>query len=196
MKNLEQVDIKVFNVVPENLATQADQLLRENGSNNRIKDETSPSEWSRERFVNKKDRFKYIIALINAKVVGIIILWKRTIQYHEKPIVVGGLGGVGVQKKHRGKGIATNMLTLARETLNRSDCDIAFLGTNIDDSQLLKIFARIGFVPLKKTFSYIGRSGKLYKDPTSGMIAPIHSQELYNKILKDTEPFHIGIGTW
>jgi ribosomal protein S18 acetylase RimI-like enzyme len=170
--------------------------LEENGSNNRIKDETASNEWSKERFVNKNDRFKYIVAIIDNKVVGIIILWKRAIQYHEKPIVVGGLGAVGVQKEYRGRGIATNMLTLARETINLSDCDVIFLGTDIHDPQMLKIYGRIGFVPLNKAFAYTGRSGKRYEDAESGMIAPIHSQELFNEILEDTEPFDIGIGTW
>jgi ribosomal protein S18 acetylase RimI-like enzyme len=196
MQNSEQVGIKVFDVIPDNLVTQVDQLLEENESNNRVMNEESLSAWSKERFDNRKDRFKYIVAITNQMVVGIIILWKRTVQYHGKPIVVGGLGGVGVQKEYRGRGIATSMLTTAKETLDLSDCDVAFLGTDIHDPQMLKIYGRIGFVPLNKAFSYEGKSGEHYEDATSGMIAPIHSHELYNEILKDTEPFNIGIGTW
>jgi ribosomal protein S18 acetylase RimI-like enzyme len=196
MQNSEQIDIRVFDVISDDLISQVDQLLEQNGSNNRIKNEETLSAWSKERFDNRKDRFKYIVAITNQLVVGIIILWKRTIQYHGKPIVIGGMGGVGVQKEYRGKGIATNMLTLARETLDLSDCDVAFLGTDIHDPQMLKIYGRIGFVPLNKAFTYTGKSGERHEDPTAGMIAPIHSQELYNEILKDTEAFHIGTGTW
>jgi len=196
MQKSEAVEIKVFDMVPDILIAQVDQLLEKNGSNNRIKNEVSLSAWSKERFINKNDRFKYIVALIYNKVVGIIILWKRTIQYYGKPIIVGGLGGVGVQKEYRGRGIATSMLTHAKQTLDFSDSDVAFLGTDINDPQMLKIYGRIGFVPLKKAFTYIGKSGKHYKDPTAGMIAPIHSQKLYKEILKGVEPFHIGIGTW
>jgi len=196
MQNSDHIEIKVFDGIPDNLVNQVDRRLEENGSNNRIKTETSSNEWSKERFVNKKDRFKYIIALSRNKVIGIIIVWKRSVQYRSKPIVVGGLGAVGVQKDFRGKGIATKMLTLVRETLDHSDCDIAFLGTDVEDLQMLKIYGRIGFVPLHKAFIYTGRSGKLYEDVDSGMIAPIHSQELFKEILKDAEPFNIGIGTW
>jgi ribosomal protein S18 acetylase RimI-like enzyme len=195
VQNPQKVDIKVFDVIPDNLVNQVDQLLEENESNNRIENEESLDEWSKERFDNKKDRFKYIVAITNQRVVGIIILWKRTIQYHGKPIVIGGLGGVGVQKEHRGKGIVTNMLTLARETLDLSECDVAFLGTDIRDPQMLKIYGRIGFVPLNKAFTYIGKSGERYEDTTAGMIAPIHSQELFSEILKDKAPLNIGIGT-
>jgi hypothetical protein len=59
-----------------------------------------------------------------------------------------------------------------------------------------KIYGRIGFVPLNKAFTYTGKSGQHYEDKTAGMIAPIHSDELYHQILKDPEPFYIGIGTW
>jgi ribosomal protein S18 acetylase RimI-like enzyme len=196
MPNSDQVDIKVFDIIPDEFVDQVDQLLEGNGSNNRIKNETSLSADSKERFVNKTDIFKYIVALIDNKVVGIIILWKRTIQYHGKPMIVGGLGGVGVQKEYRGKGIATNMLAHARKTLDLSECEVAFLGTDIHDPQMLKIYGRIGFVPLNKAFTYLGKSGKRYEDTTAGMIAPIHSQNKYNQILKDTEPFDIGMGTW
>jgi ribosomal protein S18 acetylase RimI-like enzyme len=192
----EQIDIQVYDIIPDSLVDQVDLLLEENGSNNRIKNEASLSAWSIERFDNKKDRFKYIVAVTSQQVVGIIILWKRRIQYHGKPIIVGGLGGVGVQNKYRGKGIATNMLSLARKTLDLSNCDVAFLGTDVSDPQMLKIYGRIGFVPLNKVFAYTGKSGELYKDPTAGMIAPIHSQELCNEIIKDKALLNIGMGTW
>ena len=196
MQNSEQIDITVFDIIPDNLVSQVDQLLEENGSNNRIKNEESLSAYSKERFDNRKDRFKYIVAITNQLVVGIIILWKRTTQYHGKPIVVGGLGGVGVKKEYRGRGIATNMLALTRETLDLSECDVAFLGTDVHDPQMLKIYGRIGFVPLNKAFTYTGKSGEHYEDAEAGMIAPIHSQKLYTEILKDKEPLNIGIGTW
>jgi ribosomal protein S18 acetylase RimI-like enzyme len=118
------------------------------------------------------------------------------IDHYGKQIVVGGLGGVGVQKEFRGRGISTQMLAKAREILDQSDCDIAFLGTDLNDPQMLKIYGRIGFVPLNKAFRYVGRSGKLYEDKESGMIAPIHSQKLFEEILKSKEPFNIGVGTW
>jgi ribosomal protein S18 acetylase RimI-like enzyme len=196
VQNPEPAVIKVFDIIPVNLVVQVDLLLEENGSNNRIRNEESLSVWSKERFVNNKDRFKYILALADNKVVGIIILWKRTVQYKGKSIVVGGLGGVGVQKEYRGKGIATKMLTLARETLDRSECEVAFLGTDTQDPQMLKIYGRVGFVPMKKAFSYTGKSGEHYEDKTAGMIAPIHSLKLFNEILGDQTPFDIGTGTW
>jgi ribosomal protein S18 acetylase RimI-like enzyme len=196
VQNAGQVDIQVVDVIPDNLVSQVDQLLEENGSNNRIGNEESLNAWSKERFNNRKDRFKYVVATIDDQIIGIIILWKRTTQFNGKQIVVGGIGGVGVQKEQRGKGIATKMLTLARETLDHSKCDVAFLGTDTSDPQMLKIYGRIGFVPLGKAFSYVGRSGKVYEDATSGMIAAIHSVEIRDEILKDKKVFDIGSGTW
>lgn len=196
MTDTRRVDIKVLDEVPENLIAQVDRLLEENDSNNRIKNEESLGAWSKERFPNQKDRYKYVVAIIDQEVVGTTIIFKRTLQYKGKPIILGGLGAVGVRKEYRGKGIGTQMLSMARKTLNDSDADIAFLGTDIQDPQMLKIYGRIGFVPLNRPFAYIGKSGKRYEDLTAGMIAPIHSQELFNQILKDTEPFYIGLGTW
>lgn len=192
----ENLSIKVFEVIPDSLIYQVDRLLAENESNNRILNEELLSMWSKERFINQKDRYKYIVAMINQTVVGIIIVFKRTLPYKGKNIILGGLGGVGVQKEYRGRGIGTKMLAAAKKTLELSDCDVAFLGTDIQDPQMLKIYGRIGFVPLNRAFSYTGKSGEVYEDRTAGMIAPIHSQDLFNQILKEPRPFFIGVGTW
>lgn len=195
MEAARKFDIKVFDCVPERLVEQVDGLLEHIGSNNRARNYQSLSDYSKEHFTNKSDRLKYVLAFDKQIAVGIIILFKRKIMFHGKNIELGGIGGVGTKKEYRGKGIATEMLDLSMKALAEANCDIACLGTNIDNPVLLKIYGRLGFVLLPQAYTYLGTSGKRYYE-NDGLIAPIHSQELFQEILKSNEPLDIGSGNW
>lgn len=191
----DRFDIHIFDSIPDHLVQDVDQLLEANESNNRIRDERHLSDYSKERFDNKKDRMKYIVTLDHQKVVGIIILLKREITFHGKRIVLGGIGGVGTKNEYRRQGIATAMLHRAKEQLEKAQCEIAFLCTDIHDPVMLKLYGSIGFVSLNRTHTYVGRSGKNYI-ADDAMIAPMHSQATCKEVLEDNRPFDIGMSTW
>lgn len=193
--NNSKFDIKVFDSIPDQFVGQVDQLLENNGSNNRIQNDHSLSDYSKEHFSNKTDRLKYVVAFDRQTVIGIIILFKRKITYDGESIELGGIGGVGTKKEYRGKGIATQMLNLAKSTLEEEACDVAYLGTDINDPILLKIYGRLGFVLLPQQYTYLGKSGKRYFE-NNGLLAPIKSNEIFHKILKSSEAFDIGNGNW
>ena len=187
--------IKVFDEIPENIVGQVDRLLESNGSNNRISEDAPRANESRERFINKKDRIKYILTFDKDQVVGIIIIFKREIKFKGEKLIVGGIGAVGTKKEYRGKGIATKMLRIAREELEKATCDIATLGTDITDPVMVKMYGKIGFVPLGRNHVYLGMSGKSYTS-NDLMIAPIKSKEKFQEVLTDKSPFNLGQGLW
>lgn len=81
---MESFSFKVFDQIPEDLIEQVDKLLEADESNNRIRKTDSLSEYSKERYFTPQDRFKYILALNKDEVIGIILLFKREIEFEGK----------------------------------------------------------------------------------------------------------------
>lgn len=148
-----------------------------------------------DKFCSHKDRFLFILATSNNKVLGQAILLKRPITYKNKLLFLGGIGGVHVLKKMRRQGIATLLLKEAVKQLHLVKCDLAYLCCDINDKNLINLYGQVGFVLLNKPHSYLGRSGKRYTDK-DGMIAPIANPEVFQQILTDNTPFDIGTGNW
>lgn len=195
MKDSKLLSFKVFDRISENLIEQVDKLLEADGSNNRIKDTSSLSDYSKEHYCSADDQFKYIVVLNKDEVVGIILFFKREVNFKGQKILLGGIGGVGTKESYRGKGIATKMLSMAHGILKDAGCDIALLDTDLKDQMLVKIYNRIGFTVLGRAFTYLGKSGKRYFWD-DGMIAPINSRQVFEEVLEDSEPFDIGRGAW
>lgn len=195
MNDLQSIDIKVFDSVPDQYVTQIDSLLEEVQSNHRISDSKSLSENSQEMYDSKKDVFKYIIALDRDIVVGLIILFKREITFKGKKLLLGGFGGVGTKTEYRNRGIGSKMVELARKMLEESRCDVAHIDVDMDNPSVLRLYGRIGFIPLRRPFTFLGKSGRKYSADNS-MLAPIHSKELFEAILNDHNPFDIYGGNW
>ncbi|HUQ84860.1 MAG TPA: GNAT family N-acetyltransferase [Candidatus Limnocylindrales bacterium] len=191
-KNFE---LKVFDSIPEKFVDQVDKLLENNESNNRINDQNTLSEYSKENFNNQKDRINYIAAFTVKEVIGIVIVFKRKIEFKDKKIILGGLGGVGTKKEYRGRGIASSMLKLAQKILRESDSDVAYLDTDIKDPVMLKMYGRLGFELLNRSHTYKGKSGKKYF-ANNGMIAPINSLDIFNEIMNEDKPFDLGGSNW
>ncbi len=192
---VENFNFEIFDQVPEELVEQVDKLLEADESNNRVRSTDSLSEYSKERYFTPQDRFKYVVALNKDEVVGIILLFKKEIDFKSKKILLGGIGGVGTKAEYRDKGIATKMLSMVGEILQEVGCDVGFLDADIEDPKLVKIYGRIGYVILGRDTIFSGKSGKKYFSP-DGMIAPVNSQELFEEVLKAKEPFNIGQGVW
>lgn len=137
--------------------------------------------------------FGYVIGYQNKEMVGVVNLLKRRIKFNKQSILVGGFGGVAVHSKFRRQGIATVLLQQSLQTLKKHKCDIAFLNTDL--KKLLKLYANIGFVPLKRKYQAIGASGKIYYGK-GGMIVPIMSKKIFNEVLRAKEVFNLHGQDW
>jgi predicted N-acetyltransferase YhbS len=154
--------------------------------------------WSKKDMVLHDEKygsepFGYVVGYEKNEMVGVINLIKRELNYRGKTILVGGIGGVTVSHKHRGKGIGTKLLEEAMEELKRQKCDIAFLSTDISKHSTL--YTRIGFVPINREHKVTGASGKEYPG-YGGMVAPILSSDVFEAVLKSTEVFDIQGQDW
>jgi predicted acetyltransferase len=125
----------------------------------------------------------HILAIENQKLIGKTTLFKRRIDYGDKSIILGGVGGVCVTKEKREKGIATTMLEEAMKELRKQKCDVAFLTTDVDNPYMVLLYAKVGFAVLRKNYTLIGKSGKRYIENDS-MIAPVKSKSKFNYIMK------------
>ncbi len=148
----------------------------------------------------QKDKFfsipiAYLLAIENNLVIGVVELYKREISYQGKKIILGGFGGVCTAKNKRRRGVATALLKKGIQELKFRGCDIAYLCTDVDDPVMIKLYSQVGFVPLKKPYTYLGKSGKRYTEEY-GLIAPVKSKDKYNLVMDGKEIFDIGIGNW
>lgn len=148
-----------------------------------------------DRFCSQKDRIKFIIAFENKTVIGISIALKRIINFKNKKIILGGIGGVCVRPDKRRRGIATSLVKETVKELKEANCDIAYLCTNLKDEGMIKLYSQFGFVTLDRSHVYLGKSGKKYED-NDAMIAPINSVEIFQEVKEDLKPFNIGTGNW
>jgi len=135
----------------------------------------------------------WLLVIEKDQFIGTFALHQRKIQFHNKAVVLGGIGGVCVRKDQRRQGTATQMLKEAVKTLKEWECDVAYLCANIKESGAL--YSKAGFVPLDRSYTYHGRSGKLYEG-INGMIAPINSPGIFEEILRSEEKLHLGPGNW
>lgn len=146
-----------------------------------------------DKYCSKKDRIGFSYCKKNGQIVGVLIILKRKILYQGEEITLGGVGGACTDKKFRRRGISTNLLKIAVEKLKTEKCDIVYLCT--DTKKLSKLYEPFKFKKLEKRYTYLGKSGKRYYE-WGGMIAPINSQSLFQRILKDKKCFDIGTGNW
>ncbi len=64
-----------------------------------------------------------------------------------------------------------------------------------NEPAILRLYGRVGFLPLGKPYTYLGKSGKRYTE-NDGMVAQVKSKDIFDFITKDEEPFDIGNGNW
>ncbi len=148
-----------------------------------------------DRFCSKRDRIKYILAFESNFLIGMAIALNRKINFQNKTIYLGGIGSVCVHPHKRRKGVATALLKETVTELKNSGCDIAYLCTNVKDKGKIKLYNHFGFVPLGRSHTYLGQSGRKFED-NDAMIAPINTTSIFQEVLKDKEPFSIGVGNW
>ena len=138
---------------------------------------------------------KYILTFDEESLVGIQMIFLRKIIFENKDILIGGLGGLCVDTRYRGRGIATELLGEAMEVLKELDCDIGMLFTNIKNPRYIKLYGKFGFAVLERRYSFIDKMGEIRTDH-SAMIAPVHSKEKFDLILNSEKMLHLGEGEW
>ncbi len=138
--------------------------------------------------------FGMLIALVEDRIVGLAGLFKRTVNFDRKRIILGGIGGICVHQDMRKKGIASKLVHKGLEILKDKKCDVACLNTDLLKT-VYKFYAKMGFNLMKRKISFEDVHGNIRYD-TGTMFMPICSKQLYNHIMKSKETFHYGKGYW
>ena len=155
-------------------------------------------DWTNEDMKDQDDRYgslplAYVIAYEKKEIIGVINLLKRKINFKNKTIWLGGVGGVCTHADWRRHGIASKLLEKGMMVLKDQGCDIALLCTDV--AKLALLYSRVGFSPLGRDYRATGLSGKIYLD-SGGMIAPVNSPEIFQEVLQDKEIFDIQGQDW
>lgn len=184
------MEAKFFPELTDDLARNVDQFIADNFY---AEGEKTPEllEEEEEKFYSQPKA--WLLAFEKDRIIGTTALHHRKIQFHNKAIVLGGIGRVCVRKDQRRQGTAAQMLKEAVKTLKEWGCDVAYLCANIKESGAL--YSQAGFLPLNRPYTYYGQSGKLYEG-INGMIAPINSPGIFEEILRSEEKLHLGPGNW
>jgi predicted acetyltransferase len=184
------MEIKVFSKLTEELA---EKLKIFGWENFYTQDQRTPEHLAQEQEKFFSRPKAWILVFEDEKIIGRVLLHKRIIKFKKRDIDLGGVGGVCTRQDKRNQGIATTMLQHALKILKRWDCDIAYLCAEIEKTGSL--YSRVGFVPLNKSYTFYGRSGKLHEQH-NGMIAPLLSREIFHKVLNTKDKLHLGEGNW
>jgi GNAT superfamily N-acetyltransferase len=191
MKKTFIYQTKIFSRIPPILRDSVDKLLQTSFP---WAFEHATSE-HKDRFCSRKDIFCHIVALERNIPIGYAAGLKRSIIYEGRSILLGGVGGMCVTPNRRNRGIGKRILDQTMRELQRIHCDVAYLCTNVNESWMVKFYGTVGFVPLGRSHTYVGKTGKRYTD-CDAMIAQINSQAKFQFVLHEKSAFDIGKGNW
>lgn len=138
--------------------------------------------------------FAVILAKLDSEIVGYCGLFERVIEYKERSIHLGGLGGLMTVPKYRNQGIGGEIVERALQELQDKGCDVAFLSVDTNGT-MENFYHRYGFLSMKQEFSWRRKSGSIEADH-GGMIAHVCSNEIRDTILHSDEAFFVGDGYW
>jgi predicted acetyltransferase len=186
----EPFKVKAFRSLPGNIKRQVANLSYE----------CFMAERTERQRLEAKDKFfskpcVRFLAMRKSCVIGEISVFRKTVDYDRERILIGGIGDVGVMKEARRKGVATVLLKRAMQKLKQQKCDVALLCTDVTYPGLVNLYAQVGFVKLVKHYTFLGKSGKRYKD-YGGMIASVNSKIKFKHLLKSKKILDMGIGDW
>jgi predicted acetyltransferase len=184
------MEVKFF---PALSAEMAERVNRHISENFYAKGKRTPNLLAEEEEKFYSEPRAWILTFEKDHIIGTTALHQRKIQFNNQDIILGGIGRVCTRKDKRRQGIAALMLKDAVKTLKSWGCDVAYLCANTKESGAL--YERAGFVPLSKSYTYYGRSGKMYEE-SNGMIAPINSFKIFKEVLQSTQKLHLGSSNW
>ena len=138
--------------------------------------------------------FGMLTAVVEGSIVGLAGLFKRTVEFDGKRVILGGIGGICVQEDMRKKGIASKLIDKGLEVLRNKKCDVACLNTDLSKT-VYKLYEKIGFTLMKRKISFEDIHGNIRYD-TGTMFIPLCSKQKYDCIMKSKKIFHYGKGYW
>ena len=157
-------------------------------------------DWTAEKAQEIADRYGsdaetvgYAVAAIEGETVGAIRLLMRDVPYAGRTVRLGGIGGVATHPDWRGRGIAEATLFAAMEALRGWGGEVAYLCALPELGR--RLYAKAGFAPLDRPYTYRGHSGKEYTDH-DGWLAPLTDPALCAAMLADPEPFDLAGSNW
>ncbi|MFN8493310.1 MAG: GNAT family N-acetyltransferase [Caldilineaceae bacterium] len=115
----------------------------------------------------------------------------RPILFEGKPLLLGGIAGVCTHLTWRGQGVATQICTAAMDFLAEAKCDVVFLSTS---PMARRLYEKLGFRPVPR-FSWENIHGQV-KQGDNGMVAPICSPEVAERMWQGDHILHVGRGYW
>ena len=137
--------------------------------------------------------FAFVVAQKNNKIIGVINLLKREVDFQGAKIKLGGIGGVCVHQDYRRQKIASKMLDKGMAYLKNQGLDVVILCT--DTSKLGKLYSSVGFRLLKKEYVATGASGHKYLGK-GGMVAPLNSEEKFSLLLSSSKQLDLQGQDW
>ncbi|MFA7300753.1 MAG: GNAT family N-acetyltransferase [Candidatus Shapirobacteria bacterium] len=177
---MANVDIKVFeNIYPKEKII-FDKFISDN--------------WDEPLDVNNQDNFDiprlWIVGYRNNRIVGLFLIYDREIIFENQKIKMAGLGGVVTRVDCRRTGVMSQILQkFFTQFLPKYKFDIGLLCTDI--KKIGKLFGRVGFVPLNRSYFFIDKNG-VEKEETGGMIMNLNTKKLGSKILGSKAKLFVG----
>jgi len=130
------------------------------------------------------------VLLDKDKIVGNAYLYKRLTEYDGQKYFIGGLGGLAVMPKYRGKGYARQLVEKTLEMAYDIGVDVACLFTEKEET-IFKLYEKMGFSFLNRRGYYIDSlNEEAYRDDI--MIMGLNDKKMAKKILETNCKFHYG----
>lgn len=130
-----------------------------------------------------------VLAYHRGGLVACAEVFQRQVTYEGLAITVGGFGPC-TREDLRGRGIGTRVCRSAMDYLRGRGCNIAFLSVDTG-REGHPLYERLGFRMLPQPFTYANTRGEL-KESDGGMIAPLGSQELFERVLRGNARFSLA----
>lgn len=130
---------------------------------------------------------------INNRLVSGLVVFFKTLVFSDRTIHIAGIGGVVTHINFRNKGFASEVLAFALKDLKSMDLDVALLCTDI--GKLGKLYGKVGFVPINKSYYFVNKLG-VKKKETGGMITKLRNNNAYNFILSTKEEIFVGLSNF
>lgn len=185
--------IKIFKYpLKKETGEKVEKILDENfglgaGKDSRVVEESKNTHYS--------NPAEYILCFDGEKLIGIQNIFLREVKFENQKILIGGLGGLCVDKDYRGHGIAKELLQNGIGELKKLNCDIGMLFTDIHNPKFQKLYGQFGFVVLERDYTFLDKLNNMHTD-NYAMIAPANSEEKFNLVLYSQEILHLGAGEW
>lgn len=110
----------------------------------------------------------HVLALDGECIIGYAGSQKRIITVGDKDITIAGVGGVLVDEKYRGSGIASNIMKVLID-YNKSSLGVDFTYLGCRD-EVLPFYLSCGFHQLKRLETRINREGELVSEVCSNIL--------------------------